>query len=257
MQSAIYAGVPAANTGFTHALAILREVEQIGYVLAAAPGAAAAHPASAARAAPPAARPALQRARTAQRQGAAPYGGAEPRARLRPDMWDGLANQLARLPRDRLRPPRPWQLGRAGGPVHDGRPGRRCRAPAARTRYGAGGVGRPVDGRHGRPGAGAAPSRAGAGAGAGEYHQRLSGRRARGVAAAHRHRAAQGIEAIADAVMGRYFHDGFRADKAGTVARFRRRLVTTDADRLRRLLQCGRQGRHDRAPGADRRCRRW
>jgi 3-oxoadipate enol-lactonase len=43
MQSAIYAGVPAANTGFTHALAILREVaDQIGYVLApAAPGAAA------------------------------------------------------------------------------------------------------------------------------------------------------------------------------------------------------------------------
>jgi 3-oxoadipate enol-lactonase len=38
----------------------------------------------------------------------------------------------------------------------------------------------------------------------------------------------QGIEAIADAVMARYFHDGYRADKAGTVARFRRRLVTTD-----------------------------
>ena len=39
---------------------------------------------------------------------------------------------------------------------------------------------------------------------------------------------AQGIEAIADAVMGRYFHDTFRSDHAATVARFRRRLVSTD-----------------------------
>jgi 3-oxoadipate enol-lactonase len=40
---------------------------------------------------------------------------------------------------------------------------------------------------------------------------------------------AGGIEAIADAVMGRYFHDGFRSTHAATVARFRRRLVATDA----------------------------
>ena len=39
----------------------------------------------------------------------------------------------------------------------------------------------------------------------------------------------KGIEAIADAIMARYFHDGYRARKAGTVARFRRRLTTTDA----------------------------
>jgi 3-oxoadipate enol-lactonase len=38
-----------------------------------------------------------------------------------------------------------------------------------------------------------------------------------------------GIEAIADAVMGRYFHEGFRAAHPATVARFRQRLVTTDA----------------------------
>jgi 3-oxoadipate enol-lactonase len=37
-----------------------------------------------------------------------------------------------------------------------------------------------------------------------------------------------GIEPIGDAVMARYFHDGFRAEHAATVARFRRRLVTTD-----------------------------
>jgi 3-oxoadipate enol-lactonase len=39
----------------------------------------------------------------------------------------------------------------------------------------------------------------------------------------------RGIEAIADAVMGRYFHEGFRAAHPATVARFRHRLVTTDA----------------------------
>jgi 3-oxoadipate enol-lactonase len=38
-----------------------------------------------------------------------------------------------------------------------------------------------------------------------------------------------GIEAIADAVMGRYFHEGFRAEHGAIVARFRERLVTTDA----------------------------
>ncbi len=40
---------------------------------------------------------------------------------------------------------------------------------------------------------------------------------------------AGGVEAIADAVMARYFHDGFRAEQPATVARFRRRLVTTGA----------------------------
>jgi 3-oxoadipate enol-lactonase len=39
----------------------------------------------------------------------------------------------------------------------------------------------------------------------------------------------QGIGAIADAVMGRYFHEAFRAAHPATVARFRQRLVTTDA----------------------------
>jgi 3-oxoadipate enol-lactonase len=41
---------------------------------------------------------------------------------------------------------------------------------------------------------------------------------------------AGGLEAIADAVMGRYFSDAFRAEHAATVARFRRRLTTTGAD---------------------------
>lgn len=41
---------------------------------------------------------------------------------------------------------------------------------------------------------------------------------------------AEGVEAIADAVMGRYFHDAFRAAHAATVERFRRRLTTTGAE---------------------------
>ena len=38
-----------------------------------------------------------------------------------------------------------------------------------------------------------------------------------------------GVEAIADAVMARYFHDAFRAANAATVARFRRRVATNNA----------------------------
>jgi 3-oxoadipate enol-lactonase len=40
---------------------------------------------------------------------------------------------------------------------------------------------------------------------------------------------AHGTEAIADAVMGRYFHDGFRAAQEPTMARFRRRVASTGA----------------------------
>jgi 3-oxoadipate enol-lactonase len=39
-----------------------------------------------------------------------------------------------------------------------------------------------------------------------------------------------GIEPIADAVMGRYFHEAFRAAHPAAVARFRQRLVTTDPE---------------------------
>jgi 3-oxoadipate enol-lactonase len=42
---------------------------------------------------------------------------------------------------------------------------------------------------------------------------------------------AHGMTAIAEAVMGRYFHPGFRSDHAAVVERFRRRLLSTDAER--------------------------
>ncbi len=38
-----------------------------------------------------------------------------------------------------------------------------------------------------------------------------------------------GLEAIADMAMERYFHEGFRSSQPATVARFRRRLVATNA----------------------------
>ena len=41
---------------------------------------------------------------------------------------------------------------------------------------------------------------------------------------------AGGLEAIADTVMGRYFSDAFRASHPETVAAFRKRLVSTDAE---------------------------
>ena len=37
----------------------------------------------------------------------------------------------------------------------------------------------------------------------------------------------QGIDAVADATMERWFSNGFRADKAAAVARWRRRMVST------------------------------
>lgn len=41
---------------------------------------------------------------------------------------------------------------------------------------------------------------------------------------------AQGMAGIVEGVLGRYFSDAFRAQQAGTVARFRRRLLATAAD---------------------------
>jgi 3-oxoadipate enol-lactonase len=224
MQSAIYAGVPAANTGFAHALAILREVgPQIGYALEpAAPGAAASRRRPRR---PHRQQPALHytRARTAQRQGAAPHRGAEPCPGLRPEHVGWLGQPAGgRLPRDRLRPPRPRQLGRARGactawPTWPTMPLRLLReldtGPVVWVGLSMGGmVGQEL----------ACAIRRWCARWCWQHHvgypevarevwqQRIATVRE------------QGIEAIADAVMARYFHDGFRAEKAATVARFRR-----------------------------------
>ena len=232
MQSAIYAGVPAANTAFTHTLAILREVgEQIGYVLEPAAPAASAHSGSG-REGRTASLPALHYSVREPRSGRAPRHTVVLSHALGCDltMWDSLANKLAadcrviaydhrghgssdapeamyamadladdaaRLLRELDTGPVVWVGLSMGGMVGQELA---LRHPAlvralvlANTTSGYPEAARAV------------------------WEQRIATVRA------------DGIEAIADAVMGRYFHDAYRARKPATVARFRRRLVTTDA----------------------------
>jgi 3-oxoadipate enol-lactonase len=232
MQSAIYAGVPAANTGFTHALAILREVaDQIGYVLEPAAPGAATH-AGSGREGRTAGTPALHYSVREPRSGKAPRHTVVLSHALGCDlsMWDSLANQLAgdcrviaydhrghgssdapeglytmaeladdaaRLLRELDTGPVVWVGLSMGGMVGQELA---LRHPAlvralvlANTTSGYPDAARAV------------------------WEQRIATVQS------------QGIAAIADAVMARYFHDGFRTEKAGTVARFRRRLVTTDS----------------------------
>jgi 3-oxoadipate enol-lactonase len=232
MQSAIYAGVPAANTGFTHALAILREVAgEIGYALEPAAPGAAAH-AGTGREGRTASAPALHYSVREPRSGKAPRHTVVLSHALGCDltMWDGLANALsadcrvivydhrghgssdapagpytmadladdaARLLRELDTGPVVWvglsMGGMAGQELALRHPSLVRALALANT-------------TSGYP----APARA-------VWQQRIATV------------GEQGIEAIADAVMARYFHDGYRLEKAATVARFRRRLTTTDA----------------------------
>lgn len=232
MQSAVYAGVPAANTAFTHTLAILREVgEQIGYVLEPAAPAASAH-GGAGREGRSASLPALHYSVREPRNGKAPRHTVVLSHALGTDltMWDSLANQLslenrviaydhrghgssdapeamyamadladdaARLLRELDTGPVVWVGLSMGGMVGQElalrHPSLVRALVLANTTSGYPEAARAV------------------------WEQRIATVRA------------DGMEAIADAVMGRYFHDAFRARKPGTVARFRRRLVSTDA----------------------------
>jgi len=232
MQSAIYAGVPAANTGFTHALAILREVaDQIGYVLEPSAPGAVSHP-GIGREGRTTSTPALHYSVREPRSGKAPRHTVVLSHALGCDlsMWDGLAGLLtgdcrviaydhrghgssdatdalysmaeladdaARLLRELDTGPVVWVGLSMGGMVGQElalrHPSLVRALVLANTTSGYPQAAREV------------------------WEQRIATVRE------------QGIEAIADAVMARYFHDGFRAQKAGTVARFRRRLVTTDA----------------------------
>ncbi|MGX4640219.1 bifunctional 4-carboxymuconolactone decarboxylase/3-oxoadipate enol-lactonase PcaCD [Massilia sp. SYSU DXS3249] len=232
MQSAIYAGVPAANTAFTHTQQILREVgEQIGYTLEPAAPAATAHP-GIGREGRTASVPALHYSVREPRSGKAPRHTVVLSHALGCDltMWDSLANTLAadcrviaydhrghgssdapdamyamadladdaaRLLRELDTGPVVWVGLSMGGMVGQELA---LRHPAlVRALVLANTTG-------GYPEAARAV-----------WEQRIATVRE------------QGIEAIADAVMGRYFHDGFRAHKPATVARYRRRLVSTDA----------------------------
>jgi 3-oxoadipate enol-lactonase len=232
IQSAIYAGVPAANTGFTHALAILREVAgEIGYALEPAAPAESAH-AGYGREGRTAGTPALHYSVREPRSGKAPRHTVVLSHALGCDltMWDGLASVLAQDCRviaydhrghgSSDAPQGPYTMA---GLADDA--ARLLReldtGPVVWVGLSMGGmVGQELALRH--PSLVRALVLANTTSGYPEAARAVWQQRIDTV-------QRQGIEAIADAVMGRYFHDAFRAEKAATVARFRRRLVSTDA----------------------------
>lgn len=233
MQTAIYAGVPAANTGFTHAQQILREIgAQIGYPLAPSAPTDSCHPGIGKEGAT-LSKPALHYSVRAPRSGKAPRHTVVLSHALGCDltMWDGLANLLAadcrvicydhrghgssdapaglyaiadladdaaRLLRELDSGPVVWVGLSMGGMVGQEfalrHPSLLAALVIANTTSCYPEAAREV------------------------WQQRIDTVRA------------QGIAAIADAVMGRYFHDRFRAEHGATVARFRQRLTSTDTD---------------------------
>jgi 3-oxoadipate enol-lactonase len=231
MQSAIYAGVPAANTAFTHALQILREIgPEIGYTLEPLAPADATHPGIGKEARSGGA-PALHYAVRAPRNGKAPRRTVVLSHALGADltMWDSLANLLAADCRVITYDHRghgssdaPDALYTIADLADDA--ARLLReldtGPVVWIGLSMGGmVGQEMALRH--------PSLIGAlviadatsaypEAAQQAWQQRIETVRS------------QGLEAIADAVMGRYFHDGFRTQHSATVARFRQRLLSTD-----------------------------
>jgi len=232
MQSAIYAGVPAANTAFTQTLAILREVgEQIGYSLEPAAPAAASH-SGIGREGRTASIPVLHYSVREPRSGKAPRHTVVLSHALGCDltMWDALANTLAADCRVIAYDHRGHGSSDAPDALYSmaelaDDAARLLReldtGPVVWVGLSMGGmVGQELALRH--PALVRALVLANTTSGYPEAAQAVWEQRIATV-------REQGIEAIADAVMGRYFHDGFRAQKPGTVARFRRRVVSTDA----------------------------
>jgi len=232
MQSAIYAGVPAANTAFSHAMAILREVgPQIGYALEPSSPVDAVHP-GVGREGRTASTPALHYSDRAPRSGKRPRHTVVLSHALGCDltMWDSLANQLAA-------DCRVIAYDHRGHGSSDAPAGEYAMAdladdaarllreldtgPVVWIGLSMGGmVGQELALRH--------PTLVGAlvlanttsaypEATRAVWRQRIDTVRE------------QGIEAIADAVMARYFHEEFRAAHPATVARYRQRLVSTDS----------------------------
>jgi 3-oxoadipate enol-lactonase len=231
MQSAIYAGVPAANTAFTHALKILRELApEIGYTLEPLAPADTAHP-GIGKAARTASIPALHYTIRQPRNGKAPRHTVVLSHPLGMDLtiWDSLANLLSADCRVITYDHRghgssdaPAELYTIANLADDA--ARLLReldsGPVVWVGLSMGGmVGQEMALRH--PSLVSALVIANATSAYPEAGQQLWRQRIEIV-------RSQGLAAIADTVMGRYFHDAFRAQHDATVARARQRLLSTD-----------------------------
>ncbi|MDP3669383.1 MAG: 3-oxoadipate enol-lactonase [Telluria sp.] len=233
IQSAIYAGVPAGNTGFALAQHILREIgPQIGYTMEPLLPGATCHPGIGHEGATTSL-PALHYSVRPPRSGKAPRHTVVLSHSLGCDltMWDELANLLAAdcrvITYDQRghgssdAPPGPYSMADLADDA-----ARILReldsGPVVWVGLSMGGmVGQELALRH--PALVGALVIANATSGYPAPTRELW--RAR-IDTVREH----GLEAIADAVMGRYFHDDFRARRAATVARYRQRLVTTNTD---------------------------
>jgi 3-oxoadipate enol-lactonase len=233
MQSAIYAGVPAANTAFSHALAILRDVaEQIGYAIEPAAPGTASHP-GIGREGRTASAPTLHYSVREPRSDKAPRHTVVLSHALGCDltMWDRLANRLAA-------DCRVIAYDHRGHGSSDAPSGLYAMAEladdAARLlrELDTGPVvwvGLSMGGMAGQELALRHPSLVRALVLANttsRYPEAARAAWAQRIATVRAH----GVEAIADAVMERYFTEGFRARAPGTVARFRRRVTSTGAE---------------------------
>ncbi|TWC68169.1 alpha/beta fold hydrolase [Herbaspirillum sp. SJZ099] len=232
IQSAIYAGVPAGNTAFTHAQQILREVgQQIGYQIEPQRPADSSHP-GIGKEGRTASSPALHYSVREPRNGRAPRHTVVLSHAIGADlmMWDGLANLLAADCRVIAYDHRGHGSSEKAEGLYSmadladdaARLLRELDAgPVVWVGLSMGGMaGQELALRHPnlvRALVLANTTSAYPDAARDAWQQRIATVRE------------QGIEAIADAVMGRYFHDAFRAGHAATVARFRERLTSTDA----------------------------
>ncbi|RJG11609.1 bifunctional 4-carboxymuconolactone decarboxylase/3-oxoadipate enol-lactonase PcaCD [Massilia cavernae] len=226
MQAAIYSGVPAANTGISLAQHILAE---LGMAPEPTPGAIAAHP-GVGRESVTASQPALHYTVRPPRSGKAPRHTVVLSHALGCDldMWDELANRLAA-------DCRVISYDHRGHGASDAPAGPYTMAdladdaarllreldsgPVVWIGLSMGGmVGQELALRH--PSLVAALVVANSSSGYPDAARAMWQERIAAVKAG-------GVEAIADAVMGRYFHEDFRAAQPATVARYRRRLVAT------------------------------
>ena len=233
IQSAVYAGVPAANTAFAHAQKIMRELGDVtADAFAHADLFEVAHP-GAGRSGRTADKPALHYTVREPRQPSATTQTIVLSHALGCDlsMWDELATTIAATHRviaydhrghgDSDTPPGDYTLAQLADDAA------RfinavAREPVVWIGLSMGGmVGQEIALRH--PALVKALVTANSSGGYGPDAKPMWQQRIESVRKG-------GMQAIADTVLGRYFSEAFRAAAPATVARFRRRLLATDSD---------------------------